>query len=93
MKIKAEGDIDIISLFLHEKHDAWPFAEDFVATFIEEEIAKHTSKRVRVVPPTETGLDRFVLAVDDQLYAKRCHTELDFGRMIPDFLFKILKDM
>ena len=93
MKIwyEVHGELDVVNLFLHDKHDCWPLCDDFVAKRVKEWLVLKTGMYdINVLTPSESGLDRFVLEVGDDIYSERCHTADDLWRAWPSRVFRAL---
>lgn len=98
MVIKSNVNLDVFDLFLHEKYDCGPLSEQAVASLV----SKWVNDRVdgvivNVLPPSDTGLDRFVLEIDDYKsvtrYVRRFETAGDLKDTILPSVVKALTQM
>lgn len=65
MQIQAKFEIDVLQLFVHDQWDTGPFDDDRVASILTQWLwdeGGYDMQRYRIEPPSDTGLDRFVLS-------------------------------
>lgn len=99
MKISGGSDVDVFQLFVHEGYDFGPFAPESVAAglnaVLDREIEDATA---RVIPPSESGLDRLTLSWepyggDPEGYNSRYYTVSDVKMSLPQPVVAVLEKL
>jgi len=94
MRFRAESDVNLINLFLHNQEDCYPFDPQAVAETINELAATHTKPGESLVVKA-TGLGRFTIKFMTNYgqykhFTQQCHTVDEFQRLVGKRVIEIL---